>query len=71
MSSHKSSVQILIVVAMIGIVIGLHYATPSEMRYQHAVYRMLFYLPLVLGTFWFGLRGALWVSGTVAYTFST
>lgn len=66
MSSNKQSIQIFAIVVMIGVVIGLHYATPPEMRYQHAVYRMLFYLPLVIGSFWFGLKGALGVSGTVA-----
>ena len=50
---------------MIVAVIGLHYLTAPQMRYQHAIYRMLFYLPLVLGSFWFGLNGALYVSGSV------
>jgi len=66
MSTHKQPIQVLTIVVMIGVVIGLHYTTPPEMRYQHAVYRMLFYLPLVIGSFWFGLKGALGVSGTVA-----
>ena len=35
------------------------------MKYEHAVHRMLFYIPLVLGSFWFGLKGALPVSAAV------
>ncbi len=44
----------------------LHYLTLHEKALHHAVYRMLFYLPLVLGSFWFGLRGAAGVSVAVA-----
>ena len=39
----------------------LHYLTFHGLRYHHAVYRMLFYLPLILGAFWFGLKGSLTV----------
>jgi two-component system sensor histidine kinase HydH len=61
----KKRIEILVIVFMIVAVIGLHYLTAPQMRYQHAIYRMLFYLPLVLGSFWFGLKGALYVSGSV------
>jgi two-component system sensor histidine kinase HydH len=64
-SDHKKWIKILAIVVMIVAVIGLHYLTPPQMRYQHAIYRMLFYLPLVLGSFWFGLKGALYISGSV------
>jgi two-component system sensor histidine kinase HydH len=50
---------------MIGSILGLYFFTPATMRYEHAVYRMFFYLPLVIGSFWFGLKGALYVSGSV------
>ena len=44
----------------------LHYFTIHQRVFRHAVYRILFYLPLVLGSFWFGLRGAVSVSVAVA-----
>ena len=50
---------------MVAGILCLLYLTSPEMRYEHAVYRMLFYVPLVLGTFWFGLKGALYISSTV------
>lgn len=65
MSDHKKLGKILVIGLTIVAVIGLHYFTPREMRYQHVVYRMFFYLPLVLGSFWFGLKGGLFVSGSV------
>lgn len=63
--NHNKWRRIWVVVLSIVAVIALHYFTPREMRYQHAVYRMFFYLPLVIGSFWFGLKGAVSVSGSV------
>ena len=65
-SQQKESRRVLVLVLTIGGILCLHYFTLPTMSYQHALYRMLFYLPLVLGALWFGLRGALWVSGTVS-----
>ena len=65
MADHIKWIKILVVAFMIVAVIGLHYFTPPQMRYQHAIYRMFFYLPLVLGGFWFGLKGTLYISGSV------
>ncbi len=55
---------------MIVIIAYLHYFTFPDLRNQHAVYWMLFYIPLVLGSVWFGLKGAAFVSGfvTILYT---
>ncbi|MGM0427764.1 MAG: sensor histidine kinase, partial [Thermodesulfobacteriota bacterium] len=47
---------------LIGIILVLHYFTHYHFAVRHAVYRMLFYLPLVLGSFWFGFKGAMGVS---------
>jgi signal transduction histidine kinase len=65
MPDHKKLRKILVIGLTIIALIGLHYFTPHEIRYQHVVYRMFFYLPLVLGSFWFGLKGGLFVSGSV------
>lgn len=48
---------ILIVFISVGLT-GLNYLTYYEMAYQHAFYRILLYIPLVLGGFWFGIRGS-------------
>jgi signal transduction histidine kinase len=49
----------------LGAILLLHYLTFDNMKYEHAVHRMLFYIPLVLGSFWFGFNGALAVSAAV------
>jgi two-component system, NtrC family, sensor histidine kinase HydH len=57
--------KVLLIAFMVGAILCLHYLTSSKMRYQHAVYRTFFYLPLILGGFWFGLKGTRLVSGSV------
>jgi len=53
----------LTAVLLVGIS-SLHYLTAADKIEQHAVHRMLYYLPLVLASFWFGIKGALAVSVT-------
>ncbi|GAB4552830.1 MAG: ATP-binding protein [Geothermobacteraceae bacterium] len=40
----------------------LHYLTTTEKDQFHDIYRRLYYLPIVLGGLWYGLRGGLGVS---------
>ncbi len=48
----------LIVILVAGISI-LHYSTDKSQYYYHVFYSELYFLPIVLAGFWFGLRGAL------------
>lgn len=57
--------KFIVVAAITGSILGLHYFTYPHLKYHHSFYRMLFYIPLVLGSFWFGLKGAIGVSGAV------
>jgi two-component system sensor histidine kinase HydH len=66
MAAHKRWKKIVIIGLMTGGILFLHYFTFPDLKYYHAVYRMLFYLPLVLGCFWFGLRGAISISLSVS-----
>lgn len=40
----------------------LHYLTVADKIEHHAVHRRLYYFPLVLASFWFGIKGAVAVS---------
>jgi two-component system sensor histidine kinase HydH len=62
----RSSVIALLIAA----ILSLHYFTLPTRAYYHAVYRMLFYLPLIMAGFWFGLKGALSVCVVVLVLFS-
>ncbi|MFC1869249.1 PAS domain-containing sensor histidine kinase [Thermodesulfobacteriota bacterium] len=66
MAVQEKQLKITLIVFLILVILSLHYFTMHEKVLHHAVYRMLFYLPLVLSSFWFGLRGAILVSITVS-----
>jgi signal transduction histidine kinase len=42
-----------------------HFATPMEQEWLHDVLRRLYYIPIIVGAFLFGLRGALLTSAVV------
>lgn len=68
-SNYKQQTKVLVIAVMIGSILCLHYLTFPELRYYHAVYRMLFYMPLVLGSLWFGMKGATYICITVSALF--
>jgi signal transduction histidine kinase len=70
MKDKKVFTKIIITTGMIVFIAYLHYFTFPNLRNQHAVYWMLFYIPLVLGSVWFGMRGAAYVSGFVTILYS-
>lgn len=69
MSNHNAQKKVVIIAVMIGGILCFHYLTFPELRYYHAVYRMLFYLPLVLGSLWFGMKGAIYICVSVSVLF--
>ena len=54
----------LLLLLVAGITV-LHYSTDQSRNYFHVFYGELYFLPIVLAAFWFGLRGALLVSVTI------
>jgi two-component system sensor histidine kinase HydH len=70
MSYTQRRIRVTIIAVMIGGILCLHYLTVPQRAYYHAVYRMLFYLPLILGGLWFGLKGALSICAVVSITYS-
>lgn len=69
MSNHNGQIKAVVICLMIGGILSMHYLTLHDMRYHHALYRMLFYVPLALGSLWFGMKGALYVCGSVSVLF--
>jgi signal transduction histidine kinase len=62
---NKSNIKILSIVVLVGAITSLHYTTQHTQIYQHIVYRDLYFLPVILGGFWFGLRGGLITSFSI------
>ena len=66
---NKEQIKIAVIAVMIGGILCLHYLTFPDLRHYHAVYRMLFYMPLVLGSLWFGMKGTAYVCISVSVLF--
>ena len=52
----------IIVLAVFIIIISLsHYVTGTEHKYHglHEIYRRLYYIPIILSAFWFGIKGGM------------
>ena len=58
--------RLILIFLMIVALTGLNYLTYYGLGYEHAFYRILLYIPLVLGGFWFGIKGAVTIAmGTI------
>jgi signal transduction histidine kinase len=68
MTMNRISYQILIIVALTLLIIYLHFGTMAQFS-SRVVLDELYYLPLLLGVLWFGLKGVLvtWVLVSAAY----
>jgi signal transduction histidine kinase len=51
-------IKLFIICFLIALLLTLHYSTGHAFHLQHEVYRLFFYIPLILATFWFGFWGA-------------
>jgi len=54
---HK--IRITLIAILVLVISSLHYLTEIQMIYRHIFFRELYFLPLILAGFWFGLRGGL------------
>jgi signal transduction histidine kinase len=65
MSTKGARAKIVIIAAMIGGVSFFHYSTELSAQDSHIFYQGLYFLPVLLAGFWFGLRGALAASASI------
>jgi signal transduction histidine kinase len=65
MSDQYSKPRIIIVAMLVAGISFLHYSTKTQQVYHHIFYRELYFLPLVLAGFWFGLKGGILTSLTI------
>ena len=57
--SRKTFLRLSVIVAAICVITLLHYRTAPNAGISHVILRELYFLPIILGGFWFGLRGGL------------
>ncbi len=53
--------KIFIAAILLGITL-LHYITPTQMHPLHELYKVLYFIPIILGAFLFGLRGGIFTA---------
>ncbi|MEA2114190.1 MAG: DUF4118 domain-containing protein [Thermodesulfobacteriota bacterium] len=56
---HTDYLKIFLVILLVVITTFLHFSTKQSQYYYHIVFRELYFLPILLAAFWFGVRGGL------------
>ncbi|MGB3225676.1 MAG: histidine kinase dimerization/phospho-acceptor domain-containing protein [Desulforhopalus sp.] len=54
--------KIFLIIVLVTVTTILHFTTKQSQFYYHIVLRELYFLPIVLGAFWYGVRGGLFTS---------
>ena len=62
MGRSEKAYKLSLVIGATVIISLFHYLTQQQEMYYHLFYRELYFLPLILGGVWFGLRGAVLTS---------
>ena len=55
--SRQDKIKITALLLMVVLVTSLHYITGTQHMQHHDIYRRLYYMPIILGGFWYGMRG--------------
>ncbi|NOY57696.1 MAG: sensor histidine kinase [Calditrichaeota bacterium] len=66
--SSKKSLKILIA-ALILVISSFHYTTPTSYRPLHELYKVLYFIPIILGAFGFGLKGGMMTALIVTFLY--
>jgi signal transduction histidine kinase len=66
MPEKQLKTKIIVVTVMAVFITLLHYITKMQQVYYHIFYRELYFLPLILSGFWFGLRGGVITSLSIS-----
>lgn len=70
MLSRDQFIKLALLLLLISIVTSLHYMTGTDHSEIHGIYRRLYYLPIVLGGLWFGLRGGVGIALSVSLLYA-
>jgi len=64
--SRQKFFKIGLICIAVFIITLFHYATAPDAGISHVIFRELYFLPIILGAFWFGLRGGLITALTIS-----
>ena len=59
MKKSENRKPLVILVSLIVIITVLHYSTDPATFYFHEIYKLLYYIPIILAGFYFGIKGGL------------
>lgn len=65
LGDNRKIIRIVLLVLAVTIITILHYRTSQLEISTHIIFRELYFLPIILAGFWFGVRGALAVSFSI------
>ena len=66
----RQKIKITLVIIQVVFISLLHYLTDENLHYYHVFFIELYFLPIVLAAFWFGLRGSLTTSLVITVCFA-
>lgn len=61
--------KIILIAVMVGAISFAHYTTELKAHHYHLLYQGLYFIPVVLSGFWFGLRGGLATSLSITFIY--
>ncbi|MDY0039837.1 MAG: ATP-binding protein [Desulforhabdus sp.] len=69
-SRAPEKLKAVLIAGQVLVITALHYGTRLSQHHYHIFYRELYYLPIMLAAFWFGLKGALWTALSISVLYS-
>lgn len=70
MATTEQRKQILTLGVLIALISVLHYGTTTSKSYFHEIYKVLYYIPIILAAFRFGIRGGLAASLVISLIYA-
>ena len=67
---YRDKKRILIIFLLLSLITVLHYFTPIRDKQFHDMFRRFYYIPIILGSFWFGIRGGVVIPLLAGFLFA-
>jgi len=67
---YRDKKRILIIFLLLSLITVLHYFTPIRDKQFHDMFRRFYYIPIILGSFWFGIRGGIVIPILAGFLFA-
>jgi len=69
MNNRSSLTAVIVLAGTIVLVAVLHYVTPVDSIVLHQIYQRIYYIPIILAAFWYGLRGGIGAAAFAAISY--